>query len=120
MSGEEAPMPVKTLNGPDARVALYALASITGEVVLALSADRGEVRSRAAEGAVQAGRRPAPIVLIRDAGAFLASLGRLSWRRIPVQIFVDGCDVDLETLDAIALGLECVAPVVLAGGAPPR
>jgi hypothetical protein len=111
---------MKTMKGPDARVALYALASVTGEVVLALSAEREGVRSRAAEGAARAGRNPAVVVLIRDAGTFLAALGRLSWRRIPVQIFVDGGSADLETVDAIGRGLESVAPVVLAGGEPAR
>jgi hypothetical protein len=105
---------MKTLDGPEAREALYALAAVTGEVVFALGGDRSDIMQHAKAGASRAGRSPATVVVVKDPQAFLAGLGRVSWKRIPAQLFVDGCDVDRGTLTAIGHGLESVAPVVVA------
>ena len=108
-------MKVKRLTGSEGRHALYALAAATGEVVLALGGEREELRALAEAGARRCGSGAPPgVVVIKDAAAFAASARRLSWKRIPTQILIDGGTVDGDTLDRIAEQLSAVAPVVVA------
>lgn len=108
-------MKAKLLTGAEGRSALYALAAATGEVVFALGGEREELRTLAEAGARRSGSSNAPaVVAIKDASAFAASVGRLSWKRIPTQILIDGSTVDRSTLEQIASVLSAVAPVIIA------
>lgn len=101
--------------GAEGRRALYALAAATGEVVLALGGNREELRSLAEAGAQRCGKGALPgVVVIKDVAAFALSAGRLSWKRIPAQILIDGGTADPATLDQIADQLSAVAPVIVA------
>ncbi len=46
--------------------------------------------------------------------AFAASAGRLSRKRIPTQILIDGSSIDRTILESIASALSTVAPVIIA------
>ena len=108
---------MKTLSGPEGRVALYALASVTGEVVLAFEVPREEARAVAEAGAARAGQAKLPaIVLLKDAAAFAGAAGRLSWKTVPGQILIDASRLDPGLTARIAEGLSSVAPVVVAVG----
>ena len=115
---------MKTLTGADGRVALYALASATGEVVLAFGVSREEARGLAEAGAERMGRpHPPSVVLLKDAAAFAESAGRLRWKTIPSQILVDAAGIDRQLAETIGERLSAVAPVVAAvseEGAPSR
>ncbi len=112
-------MNVKRLTGSEGRRALYALAAVTGEVVLALGGDREELRALAEAGARRFGSRTSPAVMvIKDPAAFAASARRLSWKRIPTQVLIDGGTVDGDTLERIAAQLSSVAPVIVATSNP--
>ena len=118
---------MKTLTGAEGRVALYALASATGEVVLAFGVSREEARGLAEAGAARTGRpHPPSVVLLKDAAAFALSAGRLRWKSIPSQILVDAAGIDRPLAETIGERLSTVAPVVMAvsevedaPGAPP-
>jgi hypothetical protein len=85
---------VKILTGETGRVALYALAATTGEVVISLGGDRNEVEALASAGARRTRRDNVPMVLvIKDPAAFADAVGRLSWKRMPAQILIDGSRV---------------------------
>ena len=106
---------MKTLTGADGRVALYALASATGEVVLAFGVSREEARGLAEAGAARMGRpHPPSVVLLKDAAAFVESAGRLRWKSIPAQILVDATGIDRPLAERIGERLSAVAPVVAA------
>jgi hypothetical protein len=106
---------MKTLAGPEGRVALYALASVTGEVVLAFEVSREEAQAVAQAGAARAGQpKPPPVVLMKDAAAFADATERLKWKTAPTQILVDASRIGPELAARIAEGLSCVAPVVVA------
>ena len=106
---------MKTLTGPEGRVALYALASVTGEVVLAFEVSREEAQAVAQAGAGRAGQpKPPPVVLMKDAAAFAAATERLKWKTLPTQILVDASRIGPELAARIAEGLSSVAPVVVA------
>ena len=114
-------MAVKFLTGGDGRTALYALAAATGDIVFALGGERDELRALAEAGARRSGTgSPPPVVAIKDPGAFAASASRLSWKRIPAQILIDGGTVDRSTLDRIAAQLSAVAPVIVATSDPEK
>ena len=118
---------MKTLTGADGRVALYALASATGEVVLAFGVSREEAQALARAGAERTGMpHPPSVVLLKDAAAFALSAGRLRWKSIPAQILVDAAGIDRPLAETIGDRLSMVAPVVMAvseveeaPGAPP-
>jgi hypothetical protein len=113
------PMTVKRLTGSEGRRDLYSLAATTGEVVLALGGNREELQALAAAGAQRCGSGAPPgVVVIKDAAAFAASAHRLSWKRIPTQILIDGGTVDGAILDQIAERLSAVAPVIVATATP--
>jgi hypothetical protein len=98
---------------------LYALAAATGDIVFALGGEREELRVLAEAGARRSGTSSPPaVVAIKDPGAFAASAGRLSWKRIPTQILIDGGTVDRGTLDRVAGQLSAVAPVIVAASTP--
>lgn len=106
---------MKMLTGTEGRVALYALASATGEVVLAFGVSRQEAKGLAEAGAARMGRlHPPSVVLLKDAAAFAESAGRLRWKSIPVQMLVDATGIDRPLAERIGEGLSAVAPVVAA------
>lgn len=118
---------MKTLTGAEGRVALYALASATGEVVLAFGVSREEAQALARAGAELTGMpHPPSVVLLKDAAAFAQSAGRLRWKSIPSQILVDATGIERPLAERIGERLSTVAPVVVAVsevedalGAPP-
>jgi hypothetical protein len=88
-------------------------------MVLALGGERVVLRALAEAGARRSGTgSPPSVVTIKDPAAFAASARRLSWKRIPTQILIDGGTVDRSTLDQIAGALSAVAPVIVATSAP--
>jgi hypothetical protein len=89
--------------------------------VLALGGDREELRALAESGARRCGNADPPsVVVIKDAAAFAASAGRLSWKRLPTQIFVDGTAVSDRTAEQVGAALSAVAPVVIAVAGPDK
>lgn len=106
---------MKTLTGVDGRAALYALASATGEVVLAFGVSREEARRLAQAGAERTGMpQPPSVVLLKDAAAFAQSAGSLRWKAIPAQILIDAAGIARELAERIGERLSAVAPVVAA------
>ena len=112
-------MKVKRLTGSEGRQALYVLAAATGETVLALAGDREELRALAEAGARRCGSEARPaVVVIKNPAAFAASTDRLSWKRLPAQILVDGTGVSPPIVEQIGKALSAVAPVVIAVAGP--
>lgn len=106
---------MKLVLGESGRKALYALAATAGELVISLGGERHEVKALAASGAQRCGRDdPPPTLIIKDPTAFAASVDRLSWKRIPTQIFIDGTAVARDVVTGIGERLSTVAPVIVA------
>jgi hypothetical protein len=88
---------------------------VAGEVVISLGGDRDDVEALAPAGARRTRRDNVPTVLvIKDPAAFADAVGRLSWKRMPAQILIDGSRVAQEVVAQIGERLSSVAPVVLA------